>query len=108
LLPVTRYAKSGDVHVAYQLFGEGPLNLVFAPLFVSNIELYWEQPDWARWLLRLGNYASVAMFDKRGTGGSIALVSFPVSTSEWTIFGRSWMPRKCRRRLSWAYPKAVR
>jgi hypothetical protein len=40
--PVTRYAKSGDVHVAYQVFGDGPLNLVFAPLFVSNIELYWD------------------------------------------------------------------
>jgi class 3 adenylate cyclase len=75
--PVTRYAKSGDVHVAYQLFGQGPLNLVFAPLFVSNIELYWEQPDWARWLLRLGNYARVAMFDKRGTGGSDRISDLP-------------------------------
>ena len=38
--PDTRYAKSGDVHVAYQVFGEGPLNLVFAPFFVSNIEVW--------------------------------------------------------------------
>lgn len=75
--PVTRYAKSGDVHVAYQLFGQGSLNLVFAPLFVSNIELYWEQPDWARWLLRLGSYARVAMFDKRGTGGSDRISELP-------------------------------
>jgi hypothetical protein len=43
--PVTRYAKSGDVHVAYQVFGEGALNLVLAPPFVSNIENYWESPD---------------------------------------------------------------
>ena len=40
--PVTRYAKSGDVHIAYQVFGEGPVNLVLAPPFVSNIENYWD------------------------------------------------------------------
>ncbi len=75
--PVTRYAKSGDIHVAYQVFGEGPLNLVFVPLFVSNIELYWDQPNWARWLLRLGSYSRVAMFDKRGTGGSDRISELP-------------------------------
>jgi len=53
--PVTRYAKSGEIHIAYQVFGDGPLNLVFVPLFVSNIELYWDQPNWARWLERLGS-----------------------------------------------------
>jgi class 3 adenylate cyclase/esterase/lipase len=75
--PVTRYAKSGDVHVAYQVFGDGPLDLVFAPLFVSNIELYWDQPNWARWLQRLGSYARVAMFDKRGTGCSDRINELP-------------------------------
>ena len=50
--PDTRYAKSGDVHVAYQVFGDGPINLVFAPPFVSNVENYWDEPDFARWLLR--------------------------------------------------------
>lgn len=53
MLPVTRYAKSGDVHVAYQVFGDGPVNLVVAPPFVSNIENYWDEPDFSRWLLRL-------------------------------------------------------
>jgi class 3 adenylate cyclase len=75
--PVTRYAKSGDVHVAYQLFGDGPINLVFVPGFVSHIENYWEQPDLARWLLRLGNFARVAMFDKRGTGLSDRVAGAP-------------------------------
>jgi class 3 adenylate cyclase len=75
--PDPRYAKSGDVHIAYQVFGEGPLNLVFAPLFVSNIEVFWERPDIARWLLRLGNYARVAMFDKRGTGMSDRVNELP-------------------------------
>jgi hypothetical protein len=45
---VTKYARSGDVHIAYQAFGEGPINLVLVPGFVSNVENYWEQPDLAR------------------------------------------------------------
>src|ERR1700749_4721406 len=66
--PETHYAKSGDVHIAYQVFGEGPINLVLVPGFVSNIELYWEHPDMARWMRRLASFARVATFDKRGTG----------------------------------------
>ena len=76
-LPVTRYAKSGDVHVAYQVFGTGPVDLVFVPGFVSHIENYWEHPDLARWLLRLGRFARVIMFDKRGTGLSDAVPEVP-------------------------------
>ena len=73
-MPVTRYTKSGDVHVAYQVFGGGSVDLVFVPGFVSNIENYWEHPELARWLLRVGSFARVIMFDKRGTG-----LSDPVS-----------------------------
>jgi pimeloyl-ACP methyl ester carboxylesterase len=75
--PETLYAKSGDVHVAYQVFGEGPLNLVIVPGFVSNIEVFWDQPDLARALLRMGSYARVAIFDKRGTGMSDRVVGMP-------------------------------
>ena len=75
--PVTRYAKSGDIHVAYQVFGEGPLNLVIAPFFVSNVEVFWEYPDAARWLLRLASFARVTMFDKRGTGMSDRVTDLP-------------------------------
>jgi hypothetical protein len=46
-MPVTRYAKSGEVHVAYRVFGSGPVDLV-VPGFVSLIENYWDQPDLAR------------------------------------------------------------
>jgi hypothetical protein len=49
-MPVTRYAKSGDVHIAYQVFGSGPIDLVFVPGFDSHIENYWDHPDLARWL----------------------------------------------------------
>ena len=66
--PVTRYAKSGDVHIAYQVTGEGPLDLVFVPGFVSHLEADWESPVRARFLDRLGNFSRLIRFDKRGTG----------------------------------------
>jgi class 3 adenylate cyclase len=75
--PVTRYAKSGDVHVAYQVFGSGSIDLVFAPGFISHIEHYWDHPDLARWLLRLGSFARVVIFDKRGTGLSDPVPEVP-------------------------------
>ena len=75
--PVTRYAKCGDVHIAYQTFGEGSVNLVVAPPFVSNIENYWDEPDFARWLHRFGSYARCVMFDKRGTGMSDRVAELP-------------------------------
>ena len=75
--PETLYAKSGDVHIAYQVFGKGPVNLVLVPGFVSNIETYWEHPDVARWMLRLASFARVATFDKRGTGLSDRVSEFP-------------------------------
>jgi class 3 adenylate cyclase/esterase/lipase len=75
--PVTQYAKSGDVHIAYQAFGDGPINLVMVPGFVSNVENYWDQPDFARFLNRLGSYARVVIFDKRGTGMSDRVAELP-------------------------------
>ncbi|MGO9047381.1 MAG: adenylate/guanylate cyclase domain-containing protein [Xanthobacteraceae bacterium] len=75
--PETRYAKSGDVHIAYQVFGEGPINLVLAPFFVSNVEHFWDEPDISRWLLRLASFARVVMFDKRGTGMSDRVAEMP-------------------------------
>jgi class 3 adenylate cyclase len=68
--PETRYAKSGDVHIAYQEFGAGPINVVMVPGFVSNVDLVWEHPDLNRELLRAGSYARVVILDKRGTGMS--------------------------------------
>jgi class 3 adenylate cyclase len=75
--PETRYAKSGDVHIAYQVFGEGQVNLIMAPPFVSNVECGWEQPDLSRWQNRLATYARVAVFDKRGTGMSDRVADLP-------------------------------
>jgi pimeloyl-ACP methyl ester carboxylesterase len=66
--PKTRYAKSGDVHIAYQIVGNGALDLVVVPPAVSHLELGWEEPSFARFLGRLASFARVIVFDKRGTG----------------------------------------
>ncbi len=75
--PDTRYARSGDLHIAYQVFGEGPVDLVLVPGFISNVEETWENPSAARWLERLGRFARVIAFDKRGTGLSDRAGSVP-------------------------------
>ena len=69
MIPETRYAKSGDVIVAYQVTGEGhPVDLVWAPGVVSHLDMDWEFPEWARLLERLGSFSRLIRFDKRGTG----------------------------------------
>lgn len=76
-MPVTRYAKSGEIHIAYQIFGNGFIDLVLVPGFVSHIENYWEEPSFARWLYQLGSFTRVVMFDKRGTGLSDRVNNLP-------------------------------
>jgi pimeloyl-ACP methyl ester carboxylesterase/DNA-binding NarL/FixJ family response regulator len=66
--PQTRYARSGDVRIAYQVVGNGPLDLVFVPGFISNLEVHWEDPGYSHLLHRLGTFTRLIMFDKRGTG----------------------------------------
>jgi class 3 adenylate cyclase len=68
LEPETRYARAGDVRVAYQVVGEGPRDLVLVPGFVSNLELAWEHPPYERFVRRLSTFARVIAFDKRGSG----------------------------------------
>jgi class 3 adenylate cyclase len=68
--PETRYAKSGDVNIAYQVVGNGPFDLVYVPGWISNIELMWEEPAHARLLRRLTAFSRLILFDKRGTGMS--------------------------------------
>ena len=70
--PETRYAKSGDVHVAYQVFGSGAVDLVFVPGFISNVEHYWLDPSHARWLKRLARFARVSHSTSAGRGCPIA------------------------------------
>jgi pimeloyl-ACP methyl ester carboxylesterase/DNA-binding CsgD family transcriptional regulator len=75
VVPTTRYAKSEEVNIAYQVFGDGSVDLVFVPGFISHIELAWEEPYLARFLRRLAAFTRVIFFDKRGTG-----LSDPVSS----------------------------
>src|SRR5437763_7084877 len=68
--PETRYAKSGELSIAYQVVGAGPIDLVATPGFVSHLEYDWEEPAGARYLWRLASFARLTLFDKRGTGMS--------------------------------------
>src|SRR6059058_6317814 len=68
MLPKTQYTRSGDLDIAYQVVGEGPLDLVYVPGWVSHVELAWEEPTLARFLQRLASFSRLIMFDKRGTG----------------------------------------
>ena len=69
-VPSTHYVKSDDVYIAYQVFGEGSLDLIFVPGFVSNIEAVWQSPNRSRFFRRLASFCRVIIFDKRGTGMS--------------------------------------
>lgn len=68
--PETRYVKSDGVHIAYQVLGEGPFDVVFVPGFVSNVEATWQAPERAAFFRRLASFCRLIMFDKRGTGMS--------------------------------------
>jgi class 3 adenylate cyclase len=69
-IPQTRYARSGDVQLAYQVVGKGPLDVLVVPWFMSNIELGWDLPIQARFLERLASFARLIQFDRRGAGMS--------------------------------------
>src|SRR5438445_4764610 len=64
----TQYAKSGDVHIAYRVFGAGPRDIVLIPGTLSHVELYWESPNIEYLLQRLTSFSRVIVFDKRGQG----------------------------------------
>jgi len=67
-VPEVSYAKSGEIHVAYQVHGSGPVNLVLTPGSISHLDYYWKEPGARRWLEGLAKFSRVARFDKRGTG----------------------------------------
>jgi len=67
-VPEIRYAKSGDVHIAYQVVGDGPIDLVYTPGIWSNLDIMWEWPDWSRYLTRLSTFTRLILFDMRGVG----------------------------------------
>ncbi|HEY0158699.1 MAG TPA: alpha/beta fold hydrolase [Thermoanaerobaculia bacterium] len=71
-----RYARSGNVNIAYQVVGDGPIDVVFVMGWVSHLEMFWQEPSFARFLRRIAGFSRLILFDKRGTGLSD---SVPVS-----------------------------
>ncbi len=67
-VPETRYAHSGDVNIAYQVLGNGPLDLVFVMGWISHLEYFWLEPGFAYFLRRLASFSRLILIDKRGTG----------------------------------------
>jgi pimeloyl-ACP methyl ester carboxylesterase/DNA-binding winged helix-turn-helix (wHTH) protein len=68
VVPTTHYACSGNLKIAYQVLGDGPLDLVFVMGWVSHLEYFWTEPSFARFLQRLASFSRLILFDKRGTG----------------------------------------
>ena len=75
--PETRYTKSGDVSIAYQVVGDGPLDVVFVGGFATHVEIAWELPPLARFYRRLASFSRLILFDKRGTGLSDPVTDVP-------------------------------
>jgi class 3 adenylate cyclase len=75
--PTTKYAKTGDVHIAYQVVGDGPRDIVFVPGWVSHVEHGWGFPAFAHMLERIASFSRLILFDKRGTGLSDPVASVP-------------------------------
>jgi pimeloyl-ACP methyl ester carboxylesterase/class 3 adenylate cyclase len=75
--PPTQYARSGDASIAYQVVGDGPLDLVLVLGFATHLELQWESPAFARFFERLSSFSRLIIFDKRGTGLSDPVTEVP-------------------------------
>ena len=76
-VPETHYARSGDVNIAYQVVGGGPIDLVFVMGWVSHLEYFWAEPSFSRFLNRLASFSRLILIDKRGTGLSDRVTELP-------------------------------
>lgn len=79
----TRYARLGDDHIAYQVVGSGPVDLVFMSAWFSHVDGRWEEPRFAAMLRRLASFSRLILFDKRGSGASDALPSTEPTWEDW-------------------------
>ena len=91
--PRTRYAKTIDgVNIAYQVRGDGPVDLVYAVGSTGNFEVELEEPRSAAYFAGLASFSRLVLFDKRGTGLSDRTPDAPISRCVPTICGRCWTP----------------
>jgi class 3 adenylate cyclase len=77
MAPETKYARSGDVYIAFQVVGDSPIDLVYVPSWISQIEHYWEEPTIARYFGRLASFSRLILFDRRGSGLSDPVARAP-------------------------------
>jgi pimeloyl-ACP methyl ester carboxylesterase/DNA-binding winged helix-turn-helix (wHTH) protein len=75
--PKVRYARSGDVNIAYEVLGDGPRDLVFVMGWISHLDYFWTDPSFARFLRGLASFSRLILFDKRGTGLSDRVADLP-------------------------------
>ncbi len=75
--PRTRYARSGRHHIAYQVVGDGPIDLLYVPTWISQVELLWEEPHLNRFFSRLASFTRLILFDRRGSGLSDPMAGAP-------------------------------
>jgi hypothetical protein len=89
VIPKTRWARAVDgAYIAYQDFGEGAIALVVIHGWISHLEVYWEQPRYARLMNRLSSQMRVLVFDKRGTGCRIGSRALLIWRRGWTVCAR--------------------
>ena len=77
LMSPVQYVANGNVHIAYQIIGEGPVDILFMHGFISHLELAWENPEFRDFFEQLGRFARVILFDKRGVGLSDRIQGAP-------------------------------
>ncbi len=77
MVPRTRYARSGEMHIAYQVFGDGPVDLVWVPTWIWQVEHIWEEPSVEKLFRQLAAFSRVIMFDRRGSGLSDPVLGAP-------------------------------
>lgn len=77
MTPTTKYARNGDIHIAYQVVGKGPYDLVLVPGWISHVEYAWEEPSFSRFLRRLASFSRLILLDRRGTGLSDRMNDLP-------------------------------
>ena len=92
--PKTQYARNGEVNIAYQVIGDGPIDLVLVPGFISHVDLWWTIPETTAFLRRLTAFSRLIIFDKRGTGLSDPVLrASPRSRSAWRTSTRCSTPQ---------------
>ena len=79
------YAKNGDVHIAYTILGDGPIDLVYTNGIFSNLDVMWEDPSYRRFCERLASFSRLIRFDRRGQGLSDPVLSGPVPPLEQQV-----------------------